>query len=187
MQKCWEYADIFVVSTIAERVYFVACTTAYMPKPCFWSQIPWWPHLMNIHWEWSFHGRHRTAACPQLISKLSLAVHALQTAFWRPQHIFYECSAFKCKKMPASPNVKVMITDSRNGLYAHVIKSFEICNGLWQNWIIPRWPCAVDKTIKSNYCLNDWPSGRVFFVVFFLSRCLRRSVSSCRGGYARFS
>ena len=58
MRKCWEYAEIFVVSTIAECVYFVACTTAYIPNPCFWFQVPWWPHLMNIHWEWSFHGRH---------------------------------------------------------------------------------------------------------------------------------
>ena len=30
----------------------VICTTAFTPKLRFWSWLPWWPHLVNIPWEW---------------------------------------------------------------------------------------------------------------------------------------
>ena len=30
-------------------------------------------------------------------------------------------------------------------------KSSEVCICLWQNLIIPRWPCAVDRTLKLSY------------------------------------
>ena len=147
-----------------EWIDFAVCIVAYTSKPRFRCQLPWWPHLMTIPWEWSVAVGASTGKPLALRMQFSMVI-STTTDIARQRHRPFLSLAFSPQLGTAdaeikdssdeNPQLKVSPYKAWNR-WEYSLSCFTYCQGFlpWTNFYLVvthdwcRFPCWMPTEYK---------------------------------------